>query len=106
MSLSSHLYHAFFIISQTLKGATKAVYWINFFFTLLFTIEAILKITALHPVVHTCLCAFPMHLFCAIVDIPVFVSPLELFQKSVEFPGISLHNWSSVRVHSPANCHQ
>ena len=36
---------------QTIQGAAVAVYWINFFFTFLFSLEAVLKITALHPVV-------------------------------------------------------
>ncbi|CAI8010565.1 Voltage-dependent L-type calcium channel subunit alpha-1C [Geodia barretti] len=35
---------------QTIEAAKETVYWINFFFTLLFTVEAILKMTALHPV--------------------------------------------------------
>ena len=43
---------AFFAL-QTIEAAKETVYWINFFFTLLFTVEAILKMTALHPVVYT-----------------------------------------------------
>jgi voltage-dependent calcium channel L type alpha-1D len=35
---------------QTIDRAKVAVYWINFFFTILFCVEAVLKITALHPV--------------------------------------------------------
>ena len=42
---------AFFTL-QTIEVVKETVYWINFFFTLLFTAEAILKMTALHPVVH------------------------------------------------------
>lgn len=48
---------------QGFQSARVTIYWINFFFTVLFSVEAVLKIIAQHPVVRayeyvcTCMCA-------------------------------------------------
>ena len=38
---------------QGFESAKVPIYWFNFFFTFLFSVEAVLKIIALHPVVCT-----------------------------------------------------
>ena len=86
---------------QTIEAAKETVYWINFFFTLLFTVEAILKMTALHPVVQN---TYIPPWDCEEWYVICFPPP-ELFQEFVEFSWIPLYNWSTARVHSSADGH-